>query len=321
MIKTATFRFNGSEETLDSLTVTDLTDKVYPDAESTPLWGVENAEMKLREGGPLWGMVTEEAAKKLNLSTIRKSSLYLPGLGSSVSDVGGSQNMPALDFHRGALAVAYEVSDSTASSEYENYSGRSNLAMYRLWQQLSNNTLDAAKILNLIWTDVAANSVVGTKSIGNDTAQAQDGPNGVPAVTFYERRIRFHYPYGIPAFLTLLMTLLVLGIATLFSIFGTARSSHMRTYLNETSTGRLLTPVVVPGTHGPVLRTERDIPAHQWARGPGGRQVTLGLEDPPRTGYVYQPVHGGGEEQQYGKTGMQATTYGGSYEQPGFHTQ
>src|SRR5271155_4000601 len=56
LVKTVSFRFNGSDD-LSGLTVTSLTDKVYPNDTSKPLWGVEDTQMALADVKPLWGLV------------------------------------------------------------------------------------------------------------------------------------------------------------------------------------------------------------------------------------------------------------------------
>ena len=52
-IKTVSFRFNGTND-LAGLTVESIEDKTYPNEESKPLWAVENSDMPLKHGSPLW---------------------------------------------------------------------------------------------------------------------------------------------------------------------------------------------------------------------------------------------------------------------------
>jgi hypothetical protein len=94
--------------------VVEVKDKEYPNEESKPLWAVENTTMFLSDGGPLWGLVDEEAAKnRPNITTLRKEHLYLPGRDSSI----GFSNMPGKDFAGAALDMAYS-SSSTARIDY-----------------------------------------------------------------------------------------------------------------------------------------------------------------------------------------------------------
>lgn len=58
--------------------------------------------------------------------------------------------------------------------------GTTNFAMFRLWQNLSDTSSSATQILNLIWTDIAAISVVGTRGLqpgGNSSSNTIRGLN------------------------------------------------------------------------------------------------------------------------------------------------
>ncbi|KAF2023260.1 hypothetical protein EK21DRAFT_118925 [Setomelanomma holmii] len=78
-IKIVSFRFIGTTDDLAGLEVVSLIDKIYDNKDSMPLWGVENTSMFLRDGGPLWGLISPSRQKDLNLSIVQKESLYLPG--------------------------------------------------------------------------------------------------------------------------------------------------------------------------------------------------------------------------------------------------
>jgi hypothetical protein len=167
-IRTVQFEYNGTAQDLTRLKVISLVDKVYPNEDPRPPWGVENSDMLIRNGGPLWGIVTEEEAKSLNLSTIRRKSLYLPGREASIY----SQNVPALDFALTTLGMMYTIGDTYNTNPID-YSGKANLAMSRKWHELSRTAATSAKILNLIWTDNAANMVVGTRRRRGTSATAK----------------------------------------------------------------------------------------------------------------------------------------------------
>ncbi|KAF3935173.1 hypothetical protein ABW20_dc0108136 [Dactylellina cionopaga] len=282
IIKTVSLRFNGSDD-LSGLIVTDLNDKVYPNDDTKPLWGVENTEIPLRDVKPLWGLIAPEMEKRLNLSTMRKESLYLPGYtwGGGPS-INGYQNLPGVDFQSDALGAAYDI--GVPSSGRVDYSGSSNLLMYRLWQDLSQNSTNAAKIFNLVWTDVAANSVVGTRSLEakterNGKVRRGGQPSGnldTPPIIVYEKRIKYRYPYGIPAFLALFTTAGALVVA-FFMILSHAQLSHIRTYLYETSAGRLLTSQLEFGADGTMRHTDISTSGRKWANTSGRQQYTLGI--------------------------------------------
>jgi hypothetical protein len=246
-IKTVSFQYNKTSD-LSGVTVLDIVDKSYPNETSKPLWGVENSEMYLIDGNPLWGLVTPEAALRLNISTIRKEHLYLPGNADSHSvngNLDSNQNLPGADFVTDTLAATYQIRRTGETSRLYDYSGRSNLAVYRLWQNYSHTASTSAKILDLVWTDIAAGLVVGTKSLQNthqpDSTKESKPVRSLPQATTFTRRIKYRYMYGIPAFCALLLTF-ISALATIYCMAsGHTDISTLRTFLQHTSTGRLLT--------------------------------------------------------------------------------
>lgn len=164
-IKRVTFKFNGTDD-LSALKVTEINDKVYPNEESKPLWGVERSDSDLADVRPLWGLVSSPDQGNISLYTLRKESLYLPGYADGFvrfSPNGGLQNLPGVDFYVKGITSVFQEADS--SQYLPDYTGSMNLAMNRRWQELSKSADTTAKILNLIWTDVSANGVVGTRGL------------------------------------------------------------------------------------------------------------------------------------------------------------
>ena len=243
-IKTVSFHFNGTND-LSGLTVLSIEDKKYLNDESKSLWVVENSDMPLKHGNPLWGLSTPEAAEQFNLSTLRKEALYLPG---SVGKVSGSlashENLPGADFAAAALGATCETGQPSSLNGRPDYSGQSNPALYRLWQEYARTAPTSAKILNLIWTDLVANLVLGTKGIDLVTNRKRDEAalSGLktPEVTSYTRRVKYKYAYGIPAFLALILTAMSAIVTMYFTTCGHAKLSTMRTFLQHTSAGKLL---------------------------------------------------------------------------------
>jgi hypothetical protein len=315
VIKTVTFRFNGTDD-LSGLTITDIHDKEYPSEESKPLWGVENLGMLLSDVPPLWGLVSPESVEGVrNISTIRKESLYLPGLAGLGPSSIDTQNLPGVSIHATALGVAYEpVSDHGAA----NYDGRNQLAMYRRWQDLSGNVTTAGVIKNLIWTDVVANAVTGTRSIGGsahvsnlakrDDDDDDDGDNGIiPAgsqltdgipVVVFEKRIRYRYLYGIPAFIALTVTAAVFFMSLVLFALRRTGPSKLRKYLDETSVGRILTANnginSRPTTAGPLITGHES--AKVWAETSGRTPITLGKKSSIGAGSAFPLTTMGAEQ-------------------------
>ncbi|KAF3402651.1 hypothetical protein DPV78_004825 [Talaromyces pinophilus] len=249
IIKTVSFRFNGSDD-FSGLTVTEIEDKVYADDDHKPLWSVEQTNLTLNDVSPLWGLVTNSGQGNISLSTVRKESLYLPGYtgwSSGFSAIPGFQNLPGLDFYVSAIGTALNLQGDQLG--VFDYTGRTNNALLRKWQELSKSAATASRVLNLIWT-AAANAVVGTKTLqvpqqrglqkraNNDS---NDASNLFPQVILYKRRVQYRWPYGIPAFIALLFTVALTIVSLIAALLGHSGPGTMRRLLKKTSLGRVLT--------------------------------------------------------------------------------
>lgn len=291
-IKTVSFRFNGTND-LSGLSVLSIQAKQYPNDESKPLWAVENTDIELKHAKPLWGIVSEETAVKLNMSTLRRESLYLPGY-AGLAGLASHENLPAADFASDVLAATYDVGPYSSSSQVD-YSGKTNLAMYRLWQQYSRTASTSAKILNLIWTDIAANLVLGTRSLepGETTKRKRDETNHtgpkLPHVTSYSRRVKYKFVYGIPAFLAISLTAFSTLATAYLAVVGHARPTTMRSFLEHTSAGRLLVAQDLPDRTINRINNELDgsteriiadctESTEQWLKGAGRETFALSAE-------------------------------------------
>jgi hypothetical protein len=247
MIKTVTFQSNGSND-LSGVTVTGLREKEYRTESSKPLWGVEKTNKVLRNVYPLWGLISSADHGNISLSTIRKESLYIPGYAMFGALFGAStgeadQNLPGVNFHSRSLGTVFEI-DSI--NEVDTYSGKDNLALLLHWREYSGDTSNAGRILNLVWTDKAANIVVGTRGMHKIGLQHKDeqtpetpSHDDLALVTFYHHRIRYHLPYAIPAIIILALGVLIL-LATLISCVLNPGFNKMRKLLTATSQGRLM---------------------------------------------------------------------------------
>lgn len=135
-------------------------------------------------------------------------------------------------------------------------------------------------IPNLIWTDLAANMLVGTRSWGSGTElppnlQKRDGASGnnisqglVP-VTVYEQQIRYRWVFAIPAFLALLLFVLVLLAAMVSVLSRRGLPARVRYYLFHLSSGRLLAENQYPG------ECDKLAPTNQWLARVGKRPSSL----------------------------------------------
>ncbi|ETI21274.1 hypothetical protein G647_07619 [Cladophialophora carrionii CBS 160.54] len=284
-IKEVRFRWNTTSltgNTLKSLTVVNVSDKAYPDKESMPLWGVETPGYELQDVSQLWGLIAPDLANSVNLSTIRAPHLYIPGYGGSgilSAAVATKDNLPA---HEGLASIMGGIFQTSSNGDYADYSGGTNMAMYKRWRDYSTSAAAMGTIPNLIWTDLAANMLVGTRSwdSGNglppnlqkrDAASASSGETGQPLVpvTIYERQIRYHWPFAIPALLALLLFVVVLLAALLSVLAGKGVPARVRHYLFHLSSGRLLGEIHYPG------ECDKLAPTNQWLARVGKRPSDL----------------------------------------------
>ncbi|KAK2776513.1 hypothetical protein FQN53_002684 [Emmonsiellopsis sp. PD_33] len=284
VIKTVDFRYNGTDG-LKSLAILNIHDKEYQKEEDKPLWGVEHSELMLDDVKPIWGLVSSKYEGRSDISVLRKESLYLPGY-LGVADLGPTSyyNLPGSSFHMGGFSTAYDISDAMMPSGVSDYSGETNIAMYAKWQELSATANSTARIIDLVWTDVAANSVVGTKSwLGprkhNDLAKRDDHGGSprpkegdlveVPVIVF-NRRVKYHLKFAIPAFVALLLTTIVAAVSCVLCIFGRARPSRVRKYLFHTAPGRIIATYAYPG------QVSQQAPSKMWDRAVGSKRIAVG---------------------------------------------
>ncbi|KAE8367499.1 hypothetical protein BDV27DRAFT_154932 [Aspergillus caelatus] len=274
LIKTVRFRYDGSGG-LGGLSVVDMTEKTYQTEDENPLWGVENTSLPIDVAQPLWGIVSKEYQNRNDISVIRKGSLWLPGFGSTSlgSPVDGLLNLPGASFHLTSFAHLYSLS-STITDGVGDYTGQTSSAVYSKWREYSTQADTTSTIINLIWTDIVANAVVGTRGwlspssipVGsaNDSAQVE-----VP-VTEYRNTIQYRVPFGIPAFVALFGLLLSMVTVFILLFCGKARPYLVRRYLNYTSVGRTMTLLLYPGSTEPQTSTTI------WASSVGNKIIDAG---------------------------------------------
>ncbi|KAE8162963.1 hypothetical protein BDV40DRAFT_288063 [Aspergillus tamarii] len=273
LIRTVRFRYDGSGG-LGGLRVVDMTEKTYQTEDESPLWGVENSSIPLYVAQPLWGIVSKEYQNRSDISVIRKGSLWLPGFGDTTlgGPVDGLLNLPGASFHLTSLGYLYSLSN-TITHGVGDYTGKTSSALYSKWREYSTQANTTSTIINLIWTDIVANAVVGTRgwlspsSIPVGSANVS-GQVEVP-VTEYRKIIQYRVPFGIPAFVALFW--LLLSVVTVFVLLfcGKARPSLVRRYLNYTSVGRTMTLLLYPGSTEPQTSTTI------WASSVGNKIVDV----------------------------------------------
>ncbi|KAL2142653.1 hypothetical protein VTI28DRAFT_867 [Corynascus sepedonium] len=307
IIRTVTFQYNGTGPGLAALKVTSAVPKKYESPADYPVWAVESmprANM-MKDAQPLWGLLPKDSStppslRMHNLTTIQQPSLRLPGLIDPLYTISGSvsdyvsmktgQNLPGVDFYTLALTNALGIARPGTGSypNYADYSGLTSLAMYAKWRNLSKTDTGAASIINLVWTDIAANAVIGTKGWGLDDPAAlgeqekgrvvrrsddddnedKDTPR-VP-VTVYMRRLRYRLPFVVPAIVVLVLALGIFVTWLVLTLLGRTGPAKMRRLLDATSPGRILGGFLWPGKAATTRGT------NEWVKTLGTKVVVVG---------------------------------------------
>jgi hypothetical protein len=304
-IKTVSFSYNGTDNSLEDLTVTSIEDKAYAVGEALPIWGVENtgnayttSDLEL-----IWGLVSDEYASHENISTVRQNSLYLPGYsGDAFLQTAGLDYMPGAEAFLDAMSPSYTVETNiqefaSFAADTVDYTGIMDISMLVRWQYLSQSAELASQIPNLIWADVAASAVVGTKGVlgpGNTATE-----NIIPIlVTPIVSQVKYHWPYAIPAFLVALILLIITIMAIIFALFGHHSIAKLRLNLQKASTGRILTAFLFQNEPNGMTMASKD-----WAKGPGKTMIDLSgdcpkrgagtLEDPEKSPQIFDNQYSG----------------------------
>ena len=291
-IKTISFIYNGTEG-IQSLKITGVEPKNYSSDSAMPLWGYENTRntYNLSQLSMIWGLISSEYSSSPNVSSVRQESLYLTGYYSQVALAIGSpgsidnlENLPASDFYSGSMENAYTVCSPESNTPalcnsngnlngYLDYSGDTNMAMWARWQALSNSTVTAPLIPNLIFTDYAAAAVVGTKGVlgpGNTASY-----NLVPIlVTPTHSVIRYRWAFAIPAFITAFCLLVFTVVAVVTILCHSHSLSNMRAHLNQLSPGRIFTTFLYPEAGPPTVS------AKEWSKNMGKKIIDLSRDEP-----------------------------------------
>jgi hypothetical protein len=251
-IKTVTFEYNATSHSnkFSGLSVKSIEPKEYASEDEWPLWGLESYGTEFTLGGidAIWGLISPEYESHENVSSIRQQFFHPPGTSAGFAaglynNAAVGSNLPASNFAKMAMDQVFALGGGSWPFDLR---GLSSMAIFTRWQSLSPNTTEAANILKLMWTDIAASAVVGTKGAlgylnngGKDEAVAINiRPIG--------RQITYKLLYGIPAFLLLLCIATIWLIMLIAMCFGKASIDRLRRRMYQLSPGRIYTTYLFP---------------------------------------------------------------------------
>ncbi|KAF9469436.1 hypothetical protein BDZ94DRAFT_381931 [Collybia nuda] len=215
-IQTLTFTLNSTRE------LSDL--QITRKANNTPiLWAAEKTNLKIGDLDLFWGHVADKYESDPSLSTLRSNVLYVPAGDADISGgvaAGEPSTVPA-----GGWNSIYGF----PTDFIPDYSGKNNFALLAKWQSLLDKDPEngTAQIRNLIWTDFAVNSLVGTTTYPTLLVASLE-----PSVTYDLR-------FGIPLLILLIIWVPAFIASTFLLVFGFLRIAYIRDFLDHTAAGRL----------------------------------------------------------------------------------
>ncbi|KAG0634524.1 hypothetical protein HOY80DRAFT_928632 [Tuber brumale] len=290
-VKVVTFTMNGTHR-LENLRVGKVVPKNYAPIPGLPVWAVENTGMRIRDIKPFWGIVDRKYENDPHLWTIQREYLWLPSGGIGL--VGSLSSLGLLTVPGAALTEIHTMDD---------YSGERNFPLLTKWRKLSANQSSAALILNLIWTDIVANNLVGTKSVPSayGIAEGDGKPSaGMTSVETYTKRITYNFLFAIPAFVILALWAASLFIALIMLCVSRVSPAVVQELINHTSTGRSVTNFLYPEM------CTQSAPAEVWVKDAGRKEIGFvsfrgGNSDGDKTaGGEAGPMAGEGREEMGG---------------------
>jgi hypothetical protein len=284
------FAMNGSAS-LSNLYVESATPRTYETNATTPLWAIENTGMNIGDVAPYWGLVDDRYETSPNLWTMRKPSVYLPaGAGSEVGLVTDDASAGAFGPASVLQAVYVDALNfglGPTSDGLPDYTGKTNFPIFLRWQSLSRQAGTASTIINLIWTDIAANYLIGAKS---NPGSGVSGPSGnvqtlISGVRLFNRVTTYDLRYAIPAFIFLAVYIAILGFALILRVLNRAKLGYMKDLLNQTAAGRAVTierhglEVATYSTKRWIKRYGHEIIEFDLGYGPGPESRTKATAD------------------------------------------
>ncbi|KAG0637143.1 hypothetical protein HOY80DRAFT_1085575, partial [Tuber brumale] len=261
-VKVVTLTMNGTHN-LENLRVDKVAPRNYSSKLEMPVWAIENWRTNMSVSYPFWGIVGQKYKDAPHLWTIQREHLWLPSVSRSdnLAILRSSDSLSLLTFPSQALGI---------STTNDDYSGIHNFALLSKWRKLSETQNSAALIPNLIWTDIVANNLVGTKSVPSAygvTEGDEQRSGSMLIVDTYGKKITYDLVFAIPALTILVMWVASIFLALLMLFTSRVSLAAVQRLINHTSTGRSVTNLLYPETCAPSPSTKI------WVRGVGKKKI------------------------------------------------
>lgn len=286
-----TFRSNGTL-LLEGLSVLKVQSK---DFTNTPLpkWAIEKAwGYAVNEINPFWGLTNSALTNSSVVDVVEAEEIFLPATNRYV-DYGKLYDTFAAGTAFGASwNSVYEYAAAvkgTSLNWIPSYGGENDFAQTQKWRQLSRTASGAAKILDLIWMDLAASAVVGTvtgfepQSQAEQMIQKRDGEQndnpvlGKRTVRRLVHRVGYsNILYAIPAMVLGVIALLT-GLFLILMCCGKLYVKLMKFYINQVCVGRAIAQWEHPNDSAP------EASSSQWKK-TAGKRILRSIPEMPLKG-------------------------------------
>ncbi|PNP58185.1 hypothetical protein FNYG_15175 [Fusarium nygamai] len=272
-VKAVTFFHNGTSDSVERLTIKEVKEKEYKNVDDMPLWGVEDSSLGLAQFQPIWGIVDPAFKDLRNVSTLQAPSLYMLGsaqenlFGTSGFNPGFSEmNIPGSIVPISALATIANSRDS--SEPVIDFTAQRSMSLWLKWKRLSSSEDSMPMVFKLLWNDLAASALVGSKGVLGARNEEPDQAARVQVIPSV-RKIKYHWVFGIPAFILIFaIGLITIGVAAM-AVVGKSSLGLLRHRLRQVSIGRLLTSVFHTDSSSLIMSP----PA--WSKANGNKQIDM----------------------------------------------
>lgn len=252
-VEQVTFAINGTSS-LQDLQVLRVDKKNYTTGQE-PLWGIEklnSTKYQVWDAYKFWGLIDDQYADSSRVDAYRAAQIYLPAAVRGKVPTNMYDNFAAGGLFTATWQTVYENAasmDSTSTVGIPNYSGKLDYGLTLKWRQLSQKGPSGVeRILNLIWTDIVAFAVAGTKTGFEDddsfssTKRKNASAIGTRQVQRYVRVIAYRdIRYAIPAFIAAALCLVPLILCFFLLVFQRHSWHALNHYMNQTNMGRTAT--------------------------------------------------------------------------------
>ena len=173
-----------------------------------------------------------------------------------------------------SLSAAYSVGGSLTGSDLFDYSGLNSFALSVKWRELSRSPQTAPQVINLIFTDIMANTLMGTKAgnLPSETNSSTGSGSGQYQnfVQVWDKKIVYDIRYAIPAIILLSLWLPILLVALILWCTSRASVAALKQLINQLSAGRLSTNFLL---HRDSQAPPADASSKEWSEKAGSTVV------------------------------------------------